>query len=101
MGDSESDPGEDDNNYAVRSMKTSPRTIFKRFRHKEGLENDDTTSANKVDMPKPGQEEEDITKPEIPQPGTLKSGDNKMNSRVTSFHLPKVASAMGSMSNLE
>ena len=104
MGDSESDSGEDDNNYALRSTKASPRTILKRFRHndlEEGLENDDTNSANKVDMFKPGQEEEEITKPEIPQPGPLTSGDSKKNSRVTSFNLPKVASAMASISNLE
>jgi metal transporter CNNM len=114
MGDSESDSegGEDDNNYALRNMKTDTRRkILKRLKQsylEEGIENDDMTlTANKVDK---SELEEEIKptgeeiKLETSVHGTSSKGEeSKRNSRtkVTSFQLPKVASAMTSMSNLE
>jgi metal transporter CNNM len=116
MGDSESDSegGEDDNNYALRDMKTNTRRkILKRLKQsylEEGIENDDmtlTTTTNKVD--KSELEEEinptgDEIKLETSVHATSSKGEeSKRNSRskVTSFQLPKVTSAMTSMSNLE
>jgi metal transporter CNNM len=108
MGDSESDSeaGEDDNNYALRNMKTSSRRkILKSLKQsylEEGFENDDMTlTTNKVDK---SELEEEIIKPETSMHGTSSKGEeSKRNSRtrVTSFQLPKVASAMTSISNLE
>lgn len=103
MGDSESDSeaGEDDNNYALRNRKTSTRrTILKRLKNndlEEGIENDDMTlAANKLDKLEP--EKDEITKPEISLPGTLKHGEDSKASRTKPR---KATSAMTSMSNLE
>ena len=107
MGDSESDSeaGEDDNNYALRNMKTSSRRkILKRLRQsylEEGIENDDMTlTTTKLDK----SELEEEIKSETSIHGTSTKGEeSKRNSRtkVTGFQLPKVASAMTSISNLE
>lgn len=107
MGDSESDSdaGEDDNNYALRNIKTnSRREILKSFRKsylEEGIENDMTVTINKVDK---SELVEEIIKPDPSMHDTSTKGEeSKRNSRskVTSFQLPKVASAMTSISNLE
>jgi metal transporter CNNM len=107
MGDSESDSeaGEDDNNYALRNVKTTRRTILKRLKNsdlEEGIESDDMTlAANKLDKL---EREDEITKPEISTPGTFKQGEDSKAPKTrprASFQLPKAASAMTSMSNLE
>ena len=108
MGDSESDSeaGEDDNNYALRNMKPSSRRKILRGRTQsyleEGIENDDMTlTTNKVDK---SELEEEIIKSETFVHGASTKGEeSKRNSRtkITSFQLPKVASAMTSISNLE
>ena len=107
MGDSESDSeaGEDDNNYALRNMKASSRRkILKSLKQsylEEGIENEDMTlTINKVDQP----ELEEELKTETSIHGTLTKGEeSKRNSRtrITGFQLPRVASAMTSISNLE
>ena len=105
MGDSESDSeaGEDDNNYALRNMKTRTQpSILKKIKNsdlEEGIENADITlTVNKVDISELGQEE--II---LPTPGTLKNEEDskKIPKTKPSLQLPRVASAMTSMSNLE
>lgn len=107
MGDSESDSeaGEDDNNYPLRNMKTSSRRkIIKRLKQsylEEGIENDDMTlTANRVDK---SELEEEIKSEIFIHGASAKGEESKRNSRtkVTGFQLPKVASAMTSISNLE
>ena len=107
MGDSESDSeaGEDDNNYALRNMKTSSRRkILKSLKQsclEEGVENDDITlTTYKVDK---SEVEEEIKSETSIHDTTTKEEESKQNSRtkVTGFQLPKVASAMTSISNLE
>jgi metal transporter CNNM len=110
MGDSESDSegGEDDNNYALRDMKTNTRRkILKRLKQsylEEGIENDDMTKVDKSEL----EDEIKLTGEEIKLETSVlatssKGEESKRNSRskVTSFQLPKVTSAMTSMSNLE
>ncbi|KAF8804197.1 DUF21-domain-containing protein [Phlegmacium glaucopus] len=105
MGDSESDSeaGEDENNYALRNTKTSTRRkILSKLREGEGTVNDDTAStANKDD--KSELEGTETTKPKTSSKHGISKmeGESKRTSKVTSFQLPKVASAMTSMSNLE
>ena len=109
--ESESEGGVDDNSYALRNMKTNTRRkILKRLKQsylEEGIENDDMTlTTNKVEK---SELEEEIKptgeeiKLEISVHGTSSKGEeSKRNSRTkTSFQLPKVASAMTSISNLE
>ena len=87
-------------------MKTSSRRkILKRLKQsylEEGIENDDKTLTTiKVDK---WELEEDIINPETSMHGTSTKGEeSKRNSRtkITGFQLPKVASAMTSISNLE
>ena len=83
---------------------SSRRKILKRLRQsylEEGIENDDMTlTTNKVDK----SELDEEVKPETSIHDTSTKGEeSKRNSRtrVTSFQLPKVASAMTSISNLE
>jgi metal transporter CNNM len=104
MADSESDSeaGEDDNNYALRNMKiSSRRKILKQSYLEKGDENDDMTLTTcKVDK----SELEEEIKSEASIHGTsTKEEESKGNSRtkITGFQLPKVASAMTSISNLE
>lgn len=103
MADSDSDAGEDDNNYALRNMKTSNRRKIKTLKQsylEEGIEDDMTLTTCKVDK----SEVEEEIKSEAPSHGTsTKEEESKGNSRtkVTGFQLPKVASAMTSISNLE
>lgn len=103
MGDSESDSeaGEDDNNYSLRTMKTrTQRSILTKLKNgdlEEGTENDDVTlPINKADKSEP--KEEVIASPDISKNG---EGSKKTSRTRTSFQLPKVASAMTSISNLE
>ena len=109
MGDSESD-GEDDNNFALRNTKTTARRkILKGLKPhdlEEGIENDDMTlTTHKVD--KSELEEEETTKPKTSSNYGTSTKDqesrrsSRTNLKVTSFQLPKVASTMASISNLE
>ena len=104
MADSDSEAGEDDNNYALQNMKASNRRKIKNLKQsylEEGIENDDMTLTTcKVDK----LEVEEEIKSEAPSHDTsTKEEESKINSRtkVTGFQLPKVASAMTSISNLE
>ena len=106
MGDSESDSeaGEDDNNYALRNVKISGRRkIFKRNKQndlEEGTEDNTILTTNKVDNS--SVEEEGSATPEISSKhGTIMKKEESKRAKVTSLQLPKVASAMTSMSNLE
>lgn len=85
-------------------MKSSSRRkILERLKQsylEEGIENDMTLTTNKVDK----SELEEEIKAETSVHGTSTKGEeSKRNSRtkVTGFQLPKVASAMTSISNLE
>jgi len=110
MGDSESDSeageDEDENNYALRNTKTSTRRkILKNLKQnhlEEGIENDNTASVSDKDD-KSELENEETTNPKTSSKHgiTKNEGESKSTSKVTSFQLPKVASAMTSISNLE
>lgn len=104
MGDSESDSGEDDNKYALQNTKSvARRKILKLEQHdlEEGIENNDSTlTTSKINKSELGEEE--TTKPKTSfKHGTSKKEEESKRTKVTSFQLPKVASAMTSMSNLE
>ena len=107
MGDSDSDPedGENANSYALRNRKTSiRRKILKNLQQydlEKGIENDDTALTNKVDNSEEPQEEASINPKTSSKAGVVKKEEESKRTKITSFQLPKVSSAMTSMSILE
>ena len=84
--------------------QSSRRKILKSLKQsylEEGIENDDMTlTTHKVDK---SELEEEIKSETCIHGTSTKEGESKANSRtkVTAFQLPKIASAMASISNLE